>query len=132
MTTIRPAAALAAPVCKPLLFAALMTAAMVSGATAATGDRWAGVDSNGTLARNKGALEAVRTDVGRYIVTFDRRITNCIYVATIGRPTGSGVEEPAVISTRRRSGAGDKVQVSVFDSQGVAVDRGFFLHVVCQ
>jgi hypothetical protein len=97
---------------------------------AAKGDRWAAINSDGTLARGKGATESARVAVGRYTVTFDRKIAQCIYVATIGLTGTSGTADPGTVTTRRA--ASTKVEVRTFDPTGVAVDSSSFLHVVCQ
>jgi len=121
-----------------ILASVLITAAVIPAAAdspgqrAATGDRWAAVGSDGTLARGKGAVDVVRSDVGRYIVGFNRGIKDCVYVAAIGLAGTSGTESPGTVVTRRARRETKKVDVRTFDPKGLAADHGFFLHVVCQ
>ena len=92
---------------------------------------WAVVNSDGTLARGQGALDANRLDVGQYEVLFDRVVRRCAYTATIGISRAVGVEAPGEITVAGRAGARNGVFISTHDSTGAFADRGFHLTVNC-
>jgi hypothetical protein len=91
---------------------------------------WAVVKRNGTLARNRGALDVNKTD-GGYEVLFDRGVRKCAYTATIGLSGFELSEEPGQISVAGRVGATNGVFVETTDSAGASADRGFHLVVNC-
>jgi hypothetical protein len=96
--------------------------------------RWAVVGGDGTLARQKGATAVVRTQFGRYRVTFDRSVAACALSATVAvvapedpvlfdRVPTLGVDpaDPAVVTVR------------IFQASNPAVseDAPFHLTVLC-
>ena len=92
---------------------------------------WAVVDSDGTLARGQGALDANRLSDGTYEVLFDRGIRGCAYTATIGLSGAAGVEAPGEITVVGRFEAGNGVFITTHDSTGASANRGFHLTVNC-
>src|SRR5690349_8869163 len=59
-----------------------------SGAFAA--ESFAVVSSGGTLVRGLDAASAVRTGTGKYSVTFNVKVNNCAFVATLASTGSSG------------------------------------------
>jgi hypothetical protein len=92
---------------------------------------WAVVNSDGSLARDKGARDANRIATGQYEVLFDQRVSNCAYVASIGIDTSQGSATPGEISTAARSGARNGVFVATQNSSGADASRSFHLAVFC-
>lgn len=87
------------------------------------------VDANGEPVRKCNALDSQRRDDGIYVVRFNRDVSSCAWVATIGLPD-DGISPPGEISV-----AGfiqpDVVVVRTFDSLGAPADRPFHLAVHC-
>lgn len=88
---------------------------------------FAAVDSDGTLGKNSGAVSATNTGTGFYNVVFDRDISGCVYIATVGTDAFSAI--PAMLSTTRTGT--DTVRVRATDDAGAAFDRPFYLGVFC-
>jgi hypothetical protein len=92
---------------------------------------WAVVDSDGTLARDRGAVSAQSFGGGGYEVIFSRNVRNCAYVATIGLSGAEFTSAPGEITVVGRFGNRRGVFVATHDSAGVSADRGFHLQVSC-
>jgi hypothetical protein len=90
---------------------------------------WAVVDDDGTLARKSAATDVDRTGEGRYEVTFDRDVSDCAYLATIGEPT-TGTPSAGEIGTSQSNDV-NAVLVRTRDSDGTFTDRSFHLAVHC-
>jgi hypothetical protein len=90
---------------------------------------WAVVTTAGVLNRNFHATSAASLGFGSYEVIFDRNVTNCAYVATIG-DEGFGTT-PGEISAARRFGNANGVFVQTFNSAGTGSNRAFHLAVHC-
>jgi hypothetical protein len=88
------------------------------------------VGQNGVLARGKGVSSSVRLGLGSYRVTFNKNVSACVYVATIGTSfpstptTGEIVVAPDVDFVTA-------VRVFTRNSDGITVDRPFHLLVGC-
>jgi hypothetical protein len=109
----------------------LLTAGMFA-APASAVDLYAAVRSNATIARGVGAVSVTRNNpVGSYVVQFNRNITNCFFMGTIGRAGSAGSEPPSFISTVVRLGTTNSVLATTFDANGEFANRNFFLHVGC-
>ena len=95
---------------------------------------WAVVNSDGTLARGKGALSATQFSTGTYGVRFDRNVTKCVYTATIGR-SADGVEPPGEITVALLAVPSGQptngVFVTTHNSAGALEGRGFHLVLNC-
>ena len=94
--------------------------------------RFAVVDRNGVVVRGKGVVSAARLAAGQYEVIFNRRVRNCVYVATVGDVDDIGVEAPGEITTVGRFGNPSGVFVSTHNSGGAFEDRSFVLFVNCR
>jgi hypothetical protein len=97
----------------------------------ASGDRWAVIGSGCVFNRGKGFVSAVSDGTGACIVKFNKNITRCVYVATIGLPGISGTETPGQIAVVRRVTDPNAVYVTTQDSAGIPANRGFHLLVGC-
>jgi hypothetical protein len=97
---------------------------------------WAVVNSDGTLARGKGAVSATALGVGNglYGVRFDRDVRRCVYTATIGR-SADGVEPPGEITVALLAVPPGQptngVFVTTHNSAGTSENRGFHLALNC-
>jgi hypothetical protein len=92
---------------------------------------WAVINPTGTLARGAGVLSVSHTATGYYRIQFNKNITACAWLATVGSATS--VTSFAFIETELQSGTTDTVHVEVRDTAdaNIAVDRGFHLAVFC-
>jgi hypothetical protein len=101
------------------------------GASATT--LWAQVNgTGGVLGRNSNAVSA--SDLGSvgngsYEVIFNRDISNCVYMGTIGGPDNQ--TSPGEISVARRFQQPNGVFVSTSSSAGAGADRSFYVAVFC-
>lgn len=102
-----------------------------SAARTASGDRWAVIGSGCVFARGKGFVSAVSDGTGACIVKFNRNVTRCVYLGTIGLPGISGTETPGQIAVVRRVSDPNAVYVTTQDSAGNLSNRGFHLLVGC-
>jgi Collagen triple helix repeat (20 copies) len=92
---------------------------------------WAVVNgSDGSLARSSGATASSRIVTGQYQVTFNRNVTACSYLATIGNPQILN-QAPATIQTALRAATTNAVFVETSDLAGADADRNFHLAVFC-
>jgi hypothetical protein len=89
------------------------------------------VSSNGTLDRGKGVVSSARFGgAGAYEVIFDRDVTECSWVASIG--TGDTTETPrGFLRTALRNGNTSGVFVGTYTTANVANDRAFHLRLSC-
>lgn len=90
------------------------------------------VDRDGNLQKGN-ASSAFRIKTGTYIVRFPAGMTQCIYVATLGRATTDGgvAAKPGMISVVRSSGFVDGVFLETRDARARPHDFGFHLVVAC-
>ena len=96
--------------------------------------RWAVVNADGTLARGRNVVSSTQVaGAGIYDVTFDRDVSDCAYVATVGRAddTVSGAGFPIV---NRQPNNPKGVRVFIADKVGLGasfIKLGFHLQVEC-
>ena len=90
------------------------------------------VDRNGKLRRGLYAVSSQKADLtnGGYEVIFSRDITHAAYIATIGSPEFSGIEQTGEITVVGRVGNPKGVFITTTDSSGHFADRGFHLVVI--
>lgn len=96
--------------------------------TAAT-SLWAVVNPDGSLARGSGAAGATHVQTGVFRVRFNRTITQCGWIATIG--SAGSTTKYGLIEAELASGTTDSVQVGVRDKSAVPADYGFIVSVLC-
>ena len=110
--------------------------AAIQSKSAKSHPRWAVVNAQGDLVRGKGAVSAKQLFTpgvsGSYQVTFNRRITDCGFSATIGRVNSADRDpDPGEIGVAYRNGNARSVYVKTRDSDGFGADRSFHLSVLC-
>ncbi|MGE5764303.1 MAG: hypothetical protein ACM3ZF_10630 [Mycobacterium leprae] len=76
-------------------------------------------------------MSSLRLGVGFYQVIFNRNVSNCAYVATIG-DQANGQQPPGEITVATRAGNNNGVFVSTHNSAGGAADLDFHLVVICR
>lgn len=82
------------------------------------------------IVRGRGAASVTRVVEGSYIVTFERDVTACTWVATYGQPNNAFVD--ARWATVRGREAPNQVGVVLRDAAGAQVDGvGFHVAVIC-
>jgi hypothetical protein len=96
------------------------------------GQLWAVVNVDGTLARGRGATSSDSLGVdGQYEVAFNRNVSNCAYVATLGDATASTGAE-GVVTVAPRDGNANAVFVQTFDVlTGTETNLPFHLVALC-
>ena len=97
---------------------------------------WAVVDIGGALVHGSHTTAVTKlfpgVTAGAYEVTFDRDVTNCALLATLGRTDSQSFNpDPGEIGTAYRNGNPNAVFVKTRDSTGAAVDESFHLAVFC-
>jgi hypothetical protein len=104
---------------------------------------WAAVTGEGTLVRSSGALSATKDDTGRYVVRFDRDVSQCSYQATPGsafaywNPTIVGPRMVEVEPAAELSGPSntypvrDSVRIASRNESGTLTTSSFHLAVFC-
>jgi len=100
--------------------------------------RFAAVSASGDVAYGEGAVDANRDSDGRYTVTFDRSIVNCVAVgnAGFGNPNPGGtVNSSATVTVNLDHGDDDQIEVMTFNSgvlpTPVFADNSFLIAVFC-
>lgn len=96
------------------------------------GQLWAVVNADGSLARDRGAKSAASLGVdGQYEVVFNRNVSACAYVATLGDATAS-TGAVGVVTVAPRDGNANAVFVQTFDVlTGLEANLPFHLAVFC-
>lgn len=101
-----------------------------AGAPGAAGSGlWAVINPLGTLARGSGVVSVSHTTTGTYRVQFNKNISACAWLATIGSATT--VTSFGFIETELSTGTTDTVHIETRDTGGFPADRGFHLAVLC-
>ena|SRR5438876_805507 len=90
---------------------------------------YAVMDSGGSLSRSSGVLTTSKLSTGKYNVRFNRTITSCVWLATIGSP-GTGSNN-GMVSAEVTNGTTDTLTVTTLGASGNAGDRPFHLMVFC-
>lgn len=89
------------------------------------------VNADGTLVRGIGTASASRTGMGAYTVAFQGGTvsTACVYTASVGLSTTSGVSEPGFVTVAGVSGG--TIAVQTYDKRGNPLDLGFHVTTSC-
>jgi hypothetical protein len=100
---------------------------------------WAVVNADGSLARGSGVQSIQGSGTGNYRIYFTRDVTNCAYIATIGRSDIFAGPQPGFIGVAGNNvpGLGGEprehgVLVTTDDTAGQNADRPFHVSVHCQ
>ncbi|HEY9826761.1 MAG TPA: hypothetical protein V6D19_15070 [Stenomitos sp.] len=99
--------------------------------TVNTQTKFAVVNDNGITARGRGVVSSQSLGTGLYEVIFNRDVTTCSYVATVGSSATSGTSPSGEMTVVGRFGNANGVFLTSKDSAGNAVNRGFHLQVLC-
>jgi hypothetical protein len=95
---------------------------------------WAVVNLDGSLARGSGAVGSAQNGVdGQYVVTFNRDVSRCAYVASGGEATAIAPDNAVVFTVAPAEGQANGVFVQQYDAV-LAQDSyssGFHLVVHC-
>jgi hypothetical protein len=87
------------------------------------------VNPDGSLARGSGVLGTTHVQTGVYRVKFNRTVTACGWIATIGSAVST--TKYGFVEAELASGTTDSVQVGVRDRNAAAADLGFIVTVLC-
>ena len=93
---------------------------------------WASVTGAGVLGRNSHAVSSSDLGTsgnGSYEVVFDRDVTGCIYLGTVGGP--ESVASAGQISITRLADNPNALYVVTYTGSGSASDRSFYVGVFC-
>jgi hypothetical protein len=91
---------------------------------------WAVINTDGTTTRGFGVTssKALLGSAGTYVVTFDRNVSSCAYVASLG----DGNEFTFAGEASATKGAtANEVVVGTSDSSGTPINKPFHLAVLC-
>jgi hypothetical protein len=101
------------------------------GRTRANGLRlWGVIDTDGSLVRGAGVTSTSRTAAGAYHVVFNQDVSDCGYLATLGR-TGAEVAQGGEIGTGGLPETPNGVWVRTRDSAGNLTDLSFHIAIAC-
>ncbi|MGP8136134.1 MAG: hypothetical protein ACLQD8_08495, partial [Thermoplasmata archaeon] len=93
---------------------------------------WAVVNQTGGLVRGNDATSATMILTGVYQVTFGADVSDCAYLATVGRPGGLGYPSSGLVTVAAVSGNSHAVQVSVTNLTSLMLAKsGFSVAAVC-
>jgi hypothetical protein len=96
---------------------------------------WAVIADDGTLLRGEGTVSASRTNPGSYILTFDRAVTDCAVIGTVGGVAENVTVPPGVLSTENgfnSTGSHATVIVNTFPLASTApTDENFHVALLC-
>lgn len=88
------------------------------------------VKSDGTIFRSAGATAATQLATGEYEVDFDRDVSGCAYISTVGSATAGAVDR-GQSDVAPRVGNPNGVYVETLDSGGNYYSLPFHLIVFC-
>ena len=92
---------------------------------------WAVVETSGTLARGgTGTVSAATLFENRYEVVFNRDVTKCAYIATLGEESG-GVPPAGSVVVAPREGNPNAVFVATYNGKGEEAAEPFHMAVFC-
>lgn len=88
------------------------------------------VGRGGVIARSRHALSARRTSNGEYSVHFDRDVSDCVFLATVGATRATPVLDPGTISVARGKKP-HNVLVTTIGSSGSLASSPFHVALNC-
>jgi hypothetical protein len=90
------------------------------------------INADGTKARAKNFVSSQLLSTGNYEVIFNRDVTACSYIATIGTTVNGGsILVPVAITTASRAGNANGVFLTIHNVSGTAENQPFHLLVTC-
>ena len=99
--------------------------------TCGSGPLFAVVNSDGSLARGVGVSGTAKVVTGRYTVTFNRNMTGCTAVGSVGFTGTSGVPPAGFVGVVGSGGNANAWFIATYDATGANVDEAFHLIAVC-
>ncbi|MEU8229125.1 hypothetical protein AB0C12_05895 [Actinoplanes sp. NPDC048967] len=91
---------------------------------------WAVVDGTGALVSTKGATTVTPLGTGRFEVTFDRAVDDCVFLGTVAASGGQPVPESGLVFTASGSNR-NSVLVQTRNIDGAAAAHPFHLQIRC-
>jgi hypothetical protein len=130
MTTLRTLLAGALPL---VLLGSVATTSSAQDGRISTTDRIAVINANGTKESGFGLVSSTRIGVGTYDLRWNRNITKCAAVATLGSPTSFGVVNGTITVVQRSGSAGRGHFIQTFNQANPPAleDREFMISVAC-
>jgi hypothetical protein len=111
---------------------AMQTVAPDGTVTCTADQMWAAVNSDGTKARGRSVTSVSNPSGGQFVVTFDRDVSQCAYVATIGAATVSTPPFAWINASPAASNPdGVAVMTAAAGSPQIPANEPFILQVVC-
>jgi hypothetical protein len=104
------------------------------GVTCTAEPMWALVNANATLGRGSAALVSVaqvNSTSGQFEVIFDRDISSCAYLASIGLAGNNATPPAGFVGTTGRQNKPNGIFVTTYNSAGTLTAESFFVQVVC-
>ena len=86
-------------------------------------------ESFGLLVRGVGIVSVQKVQTGGYFLTFDRDVSDGVYVATIGTPGNIFLMPPGEITVSGIENYPYSIGVQTYNSAGQPADRGFHVAV---
>ncbi len=115
-----------------LLVCSSVTCLFAIPATAQAANKWAVVNSAGTLVRSNGATAATLISTGTYQVTFKTSMLNCAFIADPGDTDGGAVATPVVATVAERAGNSKALFIQTFNqSSGALSSQPFHVTTYC-
>jgi hypothetical protein len=112
--------------------AAVMAEAAEAAASGCACTLFAVVNSDGSLARGFGAVSSRILFTGQYEVVFNRNMTGCAFVATLGSSGSFTVPPSGEIAVAGRTDKVNAVFIATYGSGGAFANGGFHLAVHCR
>jgi hypothetical protein len=101
-------------------------------AQAASGQKYAVLNSAGSIVRSFGTTGSIHISTGTYEVDFSSSMLACGYIATPGDSGAGAVSQPAVATVAQRAGNKKGLFIQTFDqSTGSLVDIPFQVQTFC-
>ncbi len=92
---------------------------------------WAVVNSNGTIARSAGMVGGSGKEAtGTYLLFFNRDVTGCAYVGSLGGSSG-GVPPAGDVGATNLLDAANGLYVRTYTGGGALADQAFHVAVLC-
>jgi hypothetical protein len=90
------------------------------------------IEANGAKNRGLHVVSSAHLGTGQYQVIYDRTVSGCAYVASVGTTTNGGsINLPVQITTATRAGNPSGVFIFIHNQNGTVIDEPFHLTVFC-
>lgn len=89
------------------------------------------VNADGTKLRGKAVASTTTLGTGVYDIRFNRNISTCSWVGTVGLGSFVGSTGPAMITITGRAGTNNGLFVTTYDATGAPADLPFSADVIC-